>query len=432
MSEKDRRDLRRRLSRLRANRDPKPVTQPDPPASDSVESRGLPEGEVVVTGRGEAFRVERRFALDYQHGPQPLSELLAFAEQPELAAQVGRAPSLARTPLSELAFLDTETTGLVGGAGTLVFLIGVGRFLEEGFVLRQYFLRDPAQESGMLEALREDLKAVQGFVTFNGRAFDLPLLEMRYVLGLRDRLQLTQWPHLDLLHPSRRLWRRELPDCRLSTLELRVLGVRRSEDDVPGSEIPGMYLDYLRTGDAHPLQRVVYHNEMDVLSLVGLTTEVLTRHREHDPRALSGGEALAVGRWHDAAGRQGPAEEAYHAAVGDQDAGDEVRVEALRRLGTQLKRQERYEDAIEAWLEWHERAEDDPRPCIELAKYYEWKAGDLDEALRWAKQALVCLSHRPEGWRREERWKAVEHRLQRLRRKLDPDDEKTPSDKGPG
>ncbi len=428
MSERDRRDLRRRLSRLRATRRPKPANSSDPPASSAVDPSGLPEGEVVGTGRGEAYRVEQRFALDYQHGRKPLSELLTFVEGSQLAAQVARAPSLAQTPLSDLAFLDTETTGLAGGAGTLVFLIGVGRFLDGDFVLRQYFLRDPAQESGMLEALMSDLEHAAGFVTFNGRAFDLPLLEMRYVVGLRHRMQLTGWPHLDLLHPARRLWRRELPDCRLSTLERRVLGVRRTEEDVPGSEIPGMYLDYLRSGDAKPLQRVVYHNEMDVLSLVGLTSQVLARHRPSDPQELSGGEALAVGRWHDAAGRRSQAERAYQVALRNQEAGDEVRIEALRRLSTQLKRQERYEEAIAVWLEWHERAEDDPRPCVELAKCYEWKVGDLDEALRWAKQALVCLSHWPEGWRREERWKAVEHRLERLRRKRDRDAEEVGTD----
>ena len=416
--EENKRDLRRRLRRL-GRQGTKGAPQVETPAAGQAgDTVDLPEGDVVQTDRGEAYRVERTFDLDYEHGPHPLSALFRFQDQPGLAADVGRAPDLADTRLSELAFLDTETTGLVGGAGTLVFLVGVGRFIEDQFVLRQYFLRDPGEEPAMLEALREDLRAASGFVTFNGRSFDLPLLEMRYVMGLRDRWKLTSWPHLDLLHPARRLWRRELPNCRLSTLERRVLGVQRTEDDVPGAEIPGLYLDYLRTGESGPLQRVVYHNEVDVLSLVGLTTQVLGRHRPSDPGSLSGGEALAVARWHDVAGRTEPAEAAYQAALDGDASGDDVRIEALRRFATQLKRQERYEEAIQAWQEWHQLAEDDPRPCIELAKHYEWKARDLEQALEWAKRALVCLSHWPAGWRREERWEEIEHRLARLKRKL--------------
>lgn len=416
--EENKRELRRRLRRLGRHRTRQSTAVEVPPEKQTSGGVELPDGGVVETARGEAYRVERRFELDYEHGPQPLSALFHFQDQPGLAAEVARAPDLADTPLSHLAFLDTETTGLVGGAGTLVFLVGVGRFIEDRFVLRQYFLRDPGEEAAMLEALREDLQAASGFVTFNGRSFDLPLLEMRYVMGLRDRWKLTSWPHLDLLHPARRLWRRELPNCRLSTLERQVLGVRRSEEDVPGAEIPGLYLDYLRTGETGPLQRVVYHNEVDVLSLVGLTTQVLGRHGPSDPGSLSSAEALAIARWHDLAGRTAPAEAAYQAALEGDASGHDVRIEALRRFATQLKRQERYEEAVQAWQEWHQMAEDDPRPCIELAKYYEWKARDLEQALNWAKRALVCLSHWPAGWRREERWEEVEHRVARLKRKL--------------
>lgn len=416
--EENKRDLRRRLRRLGRQRAGGSADVEKPAAGKTDRTVDLPDGDVVETARGDAYRVERTFDLDYEHGPQPLSALFRFQDESDLAAEVARAPDLTDTRLSELAFLDTETTGLVGGAGTLVFLVGVGRFIENRFVLRQYFLRDPGEEAAMLEALREDLRAASGFVTFNGRSFDLPLLEMRYVMGLRDRWKLTSWPHLDLLHPARRLWRRELPNCRLSTLERRVLGVRRTEDDVPGAEIPGLYLDYLRTGETGPLRRVVYHNEVDVLSLVGLTTQVLGRHRPSDPGSLSGAEALAVARWHDMAGRTSPAEAAYQVALERDASGDDVRIEALQRFATQLKRQERFEEAIRAWQEWHQLAEDDPRPCIELAKHYEWKARDLEQALDWAKRALVCLSHWQAGWRREERWDEVEHRVARLKRKL--------------
>lgn len=417
MSDDEQRDLRRRLSRIGRRGSPKAEVQEPTLTGNSGPTAELSGGEAVSTGRGQAYRVERVFELDYQHGSRPLAALLDYQDQPQLAAQVAKSPELAETQLSELAFLDTETTGLAGGAGTLVFLVGVGRFVDDRFVLRQYFLRDPAEEGAMLEALREDLRPAGGFVTFNGRSFDLPLLEMRYVMGLRDRWRLTGWPHLDLLHPARRLWRRELPDCRLATLERQVLGIERSQQDVPGAEIPGLYLDYLRSGDVGPLQRVVYHNEVDVLSLVGLATEVLGRHQPGEPGHLSGAEALAVARWHELAGRTEAAEAAYQAALEAGRAAGEVRAEALRRFGGQLKRQGRFEEAADNWREWHRLAQDDPRPCIELAKYHEWHTGDLDRALAWAQRALVCLSHWPSGWRREERWAEIVHRLTRLGRK---------------
>jgi hypothetical protein len=336
--------------------------------------------------------------------------------RPELAAQVARDEQLATIDLQGLAFIDTETTGLSGGAGTLIFLVGLGHFVGDEFILRQYFLRDPAEEAGMLTALQTYLDEASGFVTFNGRAFDLPMLETRYMLGLKRSLSITRSPHLDLLHPSRRLWRRQLADCRLGTLETGVLGISRTEDDVPGSEIPGLYIDYLKTGETSQMRRVVYHNAIDILSLVGLATEVLRRFEATAPNELSPSEALAIARWHERAGRTRRAEAAYQEAA-ESDADSELRREALRRWGTHLKRQSRYPEAVNVWKAWHALSPEDPIPCIELAKQAEWRDHDLAAARDWAEAALICLSHWPAGWRREQVWHALEHRLARLARK---------------
>lgn len=415
MSKSETEDLRRRLSRLGRRRGSSRPTELD--STGSHRKRGLPPGELVETPFGQAYRIERRYPLQFEHGISKLGDLLQFDEERRLAAEVARQDQLRETPLASLAYLDTETTGLAGGAGTLVFLVGLGRFQGDSFVLRQYLLRDPAEEGSMLHALRKDLETTAGFVTFNGRSFDVPLLEMRYVIGLRERWRLTGWPHLDLLYPARRLWSRTLPDCRLATLESSILKIERTEADVPGAEIPELYLNYLRSGDGSELQRVVYHNQVDILSLVGLTREIISRHGAVDPSGLSGAEALAVGRWHEGAGRPEPAEEAYQKAV-DGEADGEIRTEALRRLGIQLRRQDRYKEAVEVWQVWHDLAEDDPRPSVELAKYHEWKTKELGEALKWAKRALVKLTHWPEGWRREKEWEEIEHRVSRLKRKL--------------
>jgi len=375
----------------------------------------VPLGDEVLVASGSAYRIESRYPIDYAHGPDRLAEILGF--DPGLAAEVAGRAELASVPLDGLTFLDTETTGLAGGAGTLVFLVGVGRFDESGFRLRQYFLRNPAEEAAMLEALEEDLGATAGFVTFNGQAFDLPLLETRYLLGLRRRRSLSGLPHLDLLHPARRLWRRLLPDCSLATLEHHMLGVVRSEADVPGELIPGIYLDYLRTGETQGVSRVVYHNAVDVLSMVGLATQVLRRHQQRDLDLLTGPEALAVARWHQRAGRLDPAEMAFQTAL---TSGGEstLHAEALRRYTGQLRRQARWAEAVSGWVGWHALEPANPEPCLELAKYFEWRAHDLGEARRWAEAALVALTHWEPGWRRDEVWAAVENRLRRLTAKI--------------
>jgi hypothetical protein len=413
-------DLRRRLSRLggkAGRKNSRPSRQAGAPAVEAgsrAPAVGLPPGDELDTPSGPAYRIENLYPRNHRHGRASLADVLEFS--PALAAEIAGNP--ADAPLSEWLFLDLETTGLAGGAGTLGFLVGLGAFVEGGFRLRQYFLRDPAQEPGMLRALQEDLERARGFVTFNGRAFDLPLLEMRYQLGLRRRWRLSGLPQFDLLYPSRRLWRRGLPDCRLGTLEGEVLGVERTEADVPGALIPGMYQDYLRTGDATELGRVIYHNAQDILSLVGLAAAVLRRHRDEELPELTGEEALAVARWHQTKGRGAAAELAYRAAL--RGAGEPaVRLEVLRSYSTYLKSRGRREQALEGWQEWHALDGEDPTPCVELAKYFEWAAGDLASAHRWTLEGLLSLSRWPAGWRRDQARASLEHRLKRLERKLE-------------
>lgn len=407
----DREKLRKRLSRLGR---PKAVRKPGRSSSRSESPVDLP-GEEIETPAGTAFRIDAAYPFDYQHGRRRLDELSNF--RPDFAAKVAQDPSLDNVGLRDLVFLDTETTGLVGGAGTIAFLVGVGFFVEQGFELRQYFLRDPAEERSMLQALEGDLSSRAAFVTFNGRAFDVPLLEMRFNIGARKRWALSKWPHFDLLFPSRRLWRRTLPDCRLGTIEARVLNVQRTDDDVPGALIPGMYLDYLRSGDAAEMRKVVYHNAVDILSLVGLTAEILQRHDSGEVPALEPGEALGLARWHHGAGRNDLARQAYRAALEAEDSA--VKVEALRHYTLQLKREDRREEALPGWERWHELAPGDPQPCIELSMYYEWHACNFERARHWAQEALLCLSRWPSGWRRDRVWEEIEHRLQRISTKVE-------------
>lgn len=412
------RDLRRRLERLDRRKESR--KQPgdaarEPRAGRPPASGDLPAGDLLENDHGVTYRIEQRYALDHVHGSAALEGLLGY--QPELAAEVAGDHSLQPADPANWVFVDLETTGLAGGAGTLGFLVGVGAFVGGGFRLRQYFLRDPAEEPAMLEALREDLGQAAGVVSFNGRAFDLPILEARYTVALRDRWRLTGLPHFDLLYPSRRLWNTSLDDCRLSTLERYVLGIERSEQDVPGSLIPGMYLDYLRTGDAGEMSRVIYHNAIDILSLVGLAHQVLERHAGQRAAELSSGEALALARWHQLAGRAAEAEAAYQNALANSRASG-LESEVLRWYSAHLKRDDRRGEAAPHWEQWHALNPDDPTPCIELSMYYEWHAKQLEPALDWARRGREAVSGWSEGWRREALLAEIDYRIARLERKL--------------
>jgi len=379
------------------------------------------------TPEGPFQLIEERYPLTHRHGHLTFDALLA--QRPETLVRLARAPQFAGADLRGLAFIDTETTGLVGGAGTLAFLVGVGTFEADAFVLRQYFLRQPDEEPAMLTQLLQDLSACCGWVTFNGRAFDLPLLESRLTLN-RRRGALPQRPHLDLLSPARWLYRGRLDSCALSSLERHVLGVPRTADDVPGELIPLMYVNYLRTGQTHEMRRVIYHNAMDSLSLVTLAAHLLevfateegAPTRDDRRRTTAGGrrspeEWLRLALWHDRENRPADAEAAYRRALAGRLSLEE-RGTALTHLAALLKRLNRRVEAVPLWEQLASFTVDDVLPCVELAKFYEWKANDLTQALTWAQRAEAILATLPASWRRAEAQAALARRLGRLKSKL--------------
>ena len=230
----------------------------------------------------------------------------------------------------------------------------------------------------------------------------------------------TQWRAMltgedPSLRKARRLWRHTLPDCSLNTLEAELLGVRREELDVPGAEIPEIYLDYLHSGRTEGIRRIVYHNVQDVLSLVGLAAHVLDRHAT-DTAGLAESEALALARWHDRLGRRHEAERYYLAALESTDPW--TRRDALSGYTMLLKGSGRRTEALSGWDEWGTLAPADPTPAIELAKFYEWQARDPEQALLWAERARRSLETWPADWRRRTAEESIGHRIQRIQRKV--------------
>jgi uncharacterized protein YprB with RNaseH-like and TPR domain len=415
-------DLRSRLRNLRAATSrPRPAprfesTPSVPPSFGSPQPlEVLVPGDLYETPLGRSYVVRTLHPPDHVHGGSELNGWLS--QSLAGAASFIQDRRLATVDPRRCLFLDTETTGLNGGAGTLVFLVGVGRFTGEGFEVRQYFMRDPGEEPAMLHAVQAMLDEYDALVTFNGRSFDVPLLAMRYTLN-RQRLDFERWPNLDLLHPARRLWRRRLSSCRLAALESSVLGVQRSDDDVPGWLIPQLYYEYLQTGDARQMRRVMYHNLVDVLSMVTLATYLCGVFTQANP-ALPFDDLVSLARWYEGLHMLDRAESAYQAALraARHDFDRKLIVESLAQF---LKHQDRRAEAEPYWETFAALSPASPDPRLELAKYHEWTTGDVGLAIVWTQAALEAVNSWPPSAARQEQLDDIRHRLDRLLRKVAP------------
>jgi uncharacterized protein len=428
-------DRLRRLHSLRPQQKVEPdLPEPSVQAAISANHRleTLVPGEEVENEAGSCYVTTARYTLETVRGRRALTELL------------GRTPvGLARLyPTSSLdgpfdfgrvAFLDTETTGLGGGAGVYAFMVGVGTFegAPEGtpreFVVRQFFMRHPGEELALLTALAQLLDGCTGLVSFNGRTFDAPLLRTRYRLNRHYlkvdpplSLDKEEAPHLDLLHPARRLWKGRLESCSLSFLERAILSHQRSEEDVPGSLIPLLYQQYLQQGDAQSMRRVFYHNLEDIVSMVFLS-ERICRHFA-DPlyacdEELHGHDLLALGQIHEQLDQVECAERALRHAA-DLLEPSPALAEVYATLGRLLKRQERWSEAAVLWQQWITTIPGpDPRPYEELAKYCEWQTGDLAGAEMWTAWALHNQRTASSWQRSRQSIDELSHRLERIRNK---------------
>jgi uncharacterized protein YprB with RNaseH-like and TPR domain len=333
------------------------------------------------------------------------------------AALLARDERLAGIDCRRMAFVDTETTGLAGGTGTYAFLVGVGVFDGEAFTIHQFFMRDYGEEPALLQSLGELLDGLEAVVSFNGKSFDLPLLETRFIMS-RQSPRLVDAPHLDLLSPARRFWKYRLDSCALSSLETEILGVRRTHEDVPGWLIPGLYTDYARSGDAREMPRIFYHNAQDILSLVTLAARMcdLVAGRLSPRDDLPGEDLYGLGRLFHDLGQAARAEDAYtQAAQTCQTA--HVCEMAMRDLAYLLKRQERREEALPWWQRLVE-ASGAVYACEELAKHYEWHELDLAGALTWTERGIGLAEEWPTTSKQREALARLEHRRERLNRKL--------------
>lgn len=378
----------------------------------------LVPGRLVDNEHGRFFLGERRYPLDHVHGRFPLQALLDH--HGAVAAELSGQESWRGQGFERAAFIDTETTGLAGGTGTYTFLVGVGFFDDTGFCLEQYFMRHHGEELAMLTTLHERLTGLGALVSFNGRAFDLPLLETRFVCNRLPLLQ-ANVPHLDLLLSARRLWRTRLDSCSLGSLESNVLGIRRTWEDVPGHVIPSLYFQYLQDGDARSMSSVFYHNVVDVLSMVTLATSLCTLFVGPDAPGIHAVDRYSLGRLYEALGRVDEAAAAYRRALSEK-LPEEIRQAARRQLSFLCKRQGWWEEALAIWQMVVDQDATTVYAHVEIAKYHEHRAREFDVALRYTNQALDRVMDSDQAFSRSERQALLgelEHRLRRLERKRD-------------
>lgn len=303
----------------------------------------------------------------------------------------------------DILFLDTETTGLSHGAGTVAFLVGIGYFEGDYFIVRQYLMRDYDEEIFLLQRVLAHLSKKTTLCTFNGASFDMPLLESRFTMNRLPNPWKLQ--HIDLLHVARRVWKLRLKSCRLSRLEERVLGIVR-EDDLPGALVPERYFQYLKTKDPALLEDILEHNGQDIISLAHLLHRLIVLH-ETPLSAEREEDLFSLGRVYEMRGRPETARVCYRAADrGSVSAMARARIaETYRKEGDTEKASQMYDCMICA-------RQGGEAPLIAMAKICEHKRRDIQKAIEYTQKAIILCAQREEG-----DLAALQKRLERLLKK---------------
>jgi hypothetical protein len=374
--------------------------------------------EEVIDGRfwevfyGQVCCHEELYSIDYSHGTTPLWP----SESIETLCQWADAHQLSQTDLHDFIFLDTETSGLAGGTGTYAFEVGLGRFTDEGFKLAQFFMRHPGEEPALLAGLSKFMDSMKAVVTYNGKSFDIPLLNTRYtMMGMSSPFEGVD--HFDLLPLARRLWRIRLESRTLGNVEHQILGVTRGEEEVPGYLIPEMYFEYLKTQDARPMAGIFYHNAIDILSLTGLFSHMaFLLHNPHSHKISHSEDVVALARFFESMDDIPQAEALYQRALSGELPQD-LYWDTLERYSFLRKRKNDWAAAISLWEQAAEHQE--LYAFVELAKYYEHRVKELEQARRWTLNGIEILNmHHIPAYQYHVWQENLAHRLNRLERLL--------------
>jgi len=407
-------ELRRRMDMILSRRPQAPTSAPKKEFwGETIALEKIVRGEEIENKHGRFFLASDIMPGNCRHGRRNICEALNL--DMHAAGVLAGDNTLSNCRCEEGLFLDTETTGLSGGTGTMAFLIGLGWFEDGAFHIRQIFARDFSEERAALFYLTEIAAQKNFLVTFNGKAFDVNLLSTRFIMN-RLKSDLVNLPHLDLLHPSRRILGHRLENSRLGTLEVEVLGVFR-EGDIPGWEIPQRYFDWLKQRDGRLLEAIFEHNKLDVISMATLTahlTEILCAKQEvqnsHADDYLAAARLLFKRRDTERAGK-------ILEVFDEQQTDAQLSVISKKELSFLYKRTGRWEQATQIWQGLLEITPADFSAVSEMAKWLEHHARDYHAAKILVESALSQNN----GFSPDEK-ESLAHRLKRLKAKREKTD----------
>ena len=342
-------------------------------------------GEWLETPYGRTLHVHQTLDSQAMQGNIPLQCTKIVPEVLDLFNGTHVLENSAITP-TQICFFDTETSSLNLGSGAFVFLTGFSHFQEDGSVnVDQFFLPHPSEERAFIYAVQEFMDNFSILSSYNGKSFDVPMLRSRFIFNDMEDIGLEK-THLDLLFLARSLWKRRLESCRLVEIEASILQFKRTGDDVPGWLVPILYQDFLREGDAAPLQSVFYHNVQDVVSLAALFNVVHSMlDRETAFPTEHPDDYASLAYLYEKLSDFKSAEDYYSTYF--IAAADTVDPEVMYDYAWMQRRKENWTEAVKYW---QLAAEKEHLPSmVELAKYYEHHEKDVPQALQWVEKVKM-------------------------------------------
>jgi len=337
--------------------------------SKNVEIHDLIEGEYISEN---IFLIENKYKINDNFQGNILKKIKVH---PLILKYAG----LKKAGLNNLLFIDTETTGLAGGTGTYVFLIGIGFFKGDEFIIKQYFLSNIASEQTLIKQFIKELNKTKIYVSFNGKSYDIPLLNTRSIFN-RCKSDISEHCNIDLLHISRRFWKDMLENYSLQNIEQNILKSKREgELDIPGSAIPEAYFNYLDSRNAKEMKNVIYHNKLDILSLTLLLEKI---NRILYSRNFDNVNLFEIGKLYLQNEFPEQATTIFKSII----KGAPDHIYAIRELSFIYKRKGNYIKAVELWLKAVKYNEE--YAYIELAKWEEHKNKNYKKALEWTEKVL--------------------------------------------
>ena len=363
---------------------------------------------------------ENPYPMDVRYGKITISSGLDI--KGDILSYLSNDAAFESLDLSTALFIDLETTGLSGGAGVLPFLVGLGYYRDDRFYVAQFFLGEPAEEERMIHELGQFFTQMdfQSVVSFNGKGFDLPLLETRFILH-REPFLLSELPHLDFLFSARSLWKHKHESCRLYNLAREVVEADRSED-IPSAEIPWRYFQYLQTGNFDLIEPILYHNQEDILSLLGVVVVgALIFSEGKEKEIVDAMDFFGAGKVMEKVGEVERSVHFFKRAL-DGELSDEVSLLTKKKLSYFFKRNQEWKKAV---LLWKDIASSDVETMNqlfsfrELAMYLEHKKKKFEEARQVTEEGLASSIGLSSYYEDD-----FKHRLERLKRKIQRQKEK--------